>query len=235
MRTRAEDPREGSARPPNRWHACPVPAGLVGGRNARRVIVAARPITRIAGFWRSIRLPARRECWLSRSRRCLGRRPGRQYARLDEERSRSLLPVRTHRLLAALRGAVRRRRAARAHFGQLGSDRASVSRRTSRSSTSPPARIRPYEQHLYAMRRRRRRAARGLRRRRAIMHAMLSPDEQLDRRRLLVHQQAAGAVRAGEPRAARQSKKLTISPAPEFWQYPVARCADRASSRRATA
>ena len=66
--------------------------------------------------------------------------PGRQHARLDEERPRSLLPIRAHRLFAALRRGVRWRRAARADLRQLGSDQRRASRRTSRTSTSPAAR-----------------------------------------------------------------------------------------------
>ena len=41
----------------------------------------------------------------------------------------------------------------------------------------------------------------------------------LDRRHLLLHQQAAGTLRAGEPPAAPKRSEVTTSPAPEFFQY----------------
>ena len=146
-----------------------------------------------------------------RPRRRLGGRPRRQHPRLDEERSRSLFPVRAHRLLAALRRGLRRRRAARADLRQVGSAERAPIAATSRTSTSPPARTRPTSSTSTKW------TARAARSPASPQPpgkhtTTVSPDEPVDRRYLLLHQQAARAVRAGEPAAGRRQEGSPLRP-----------------------
>ena len=116
-----------------------------------------------------------------------------------------------HRLLAPLRGGLGWRRAARAHLGQLGGARACANPKDKSHFYLTASKDSPYEQHLYEMDgdggplTRLTEGAGQARRHRLSRRA-------LDRRHLLLHQQAAGAVR--RRRTGRWRRRRSSPPRP---------------------